>query len=53
MLRKIFGSEGASVIRGGFAITNDYFGQQLAVQFDLNNPAGFASAFNIWPTPSM
>ena len=47
MLRKIFGSEGASVIRGGFAITNDYFGQQLAVQFDLNNPAGFASAFNI------
>ncbi len=47
LLHKIFGNEGASVLRGGFAITNDYFGQQLAVQFDLNNPAGFASAFNI------
>lgn len=47
ILHKIFGSEGTSAIRGGFAITNDYFGQQLAVQFDLNNPAGFASAFNI------
>ena len=46
-LRKLFGRDGDSVIRGGFAITNDYFGQQLAVQFDLNNPAGFASAFNI------
>jgi Carboxypeptidase regulatory-like domain len=47
LLHKIFGNEGSSVLRGGFAVTNDYFGQQLAVQFDLNNPAGFASAFNI------
>jgi len=46
-LHKIFGSENTSVIRGGFAITNDYFGQQLAVQFDLNNPSGFASSQTI------
>jgi len=47
LLRKIFGSnEGSatsSVIRGGFAITNDYFGEQLAVTFDANNTLGFSS----------
>jgi hypothetical protein len=43
LLHRIFGSNGASVIRGGFSITNDYFGQQLAVQFDLNSTLGFAS----------
>ena len=32
-LAKIFGKEKQSVIRGGFRITNDYFGQQLAVSF--------------------
>ncbi len=42
-LRKIFGSEDESVIRGGFAITHDAFGQQLAVQFDANNTLGFSS----------
>jgi hypothetical protein len=46
-LGKMFGSNGASVIRGGFAITNDYFGQQLAVQFDLNSTLGFASTTTI------
>ena len=42
-LRKLFGEQGTSVFRGGFAITNDYYGQQLAVQFDLNNALGFSS----------
>jgi hypothetical protein len=42
-LGKLFGSGGTSVLRGGFAITNDYFGQQLAVQFDSLNALGFSS----------
>jgi hypothetical protein len=46
-LGKLFGSNGDSVVRGGFAITNDYFGQQLAVQFDLNNTLGFSSTQTI------
>lgn len=43
-LGKIFGREGKSVLRGGFAITNDYFGQQLAVTFNSQNTLGFASS---------
>lgn len=42
-LHKVFGDTGKSVIRGGFAMFNDYYGQQLAVNFDLNNTAGFSS----------
>ena len=42
-LGKLFGTEKQSVIRGGFVITNDYFGQALAVNFDGNNTLGFAS----------
>ncbi|HEX3102638.1 MAG TPA: TonB-dependent receptor, partial [Pyrinomonadaceae bacterium] len=43
-LAKVFGSrEQESTIRGGFAITNDYFGQALAVNFDTNNTLGFSS----------
>lgn len=42
-LRKMFGSDGDAVIRGGFAMTNDHIGQQLAVQFDLNSTLGFTS----------
>ncbi|MEJ7615728.1 MAG: hypothetical protein WKF30_01845 [Pyrinomonadaceae bacterium] len=42
-LGKLFGTNGDSVIRGGFAMTNDYFGQQLAVQFDLNSTLGYSS----------
>lgn len=42
-LKKIFGDAGKSVFRGGFAMVNDFFGQQLAVQFDLNNTLGFSS----------
>lgn len=43
-LAKLFGSEEQSVLRGGFAITNDYFGQSLAVNFDGNNTLGFSSS---------
>jgi len=37
-------NESKLVIRGGFGITNDYFGQQLAVSFDVNNTLGFSSS---------
>ena len=40
----LFGTRNQSVIRGGFAMTNDYIGQQLAVRFDLNNSLGFVSS---------
>jgi hypothetical protein len=40
----IFGGEDDSVIRGGFAVTNDYIGQQLAVRFDTVNSLGFSSS---------
>ncbi len=46
---KLVGHNNDSVIRGGFAVTNDYFGQQLAVRFDFNNLLGFASAQIIPP----
>lgn len=46
---RLFGRNNQSVIRGGFAVTNDYFGQQLAVRFDFNNLLGFASAQEIPP----
>lgn len=42
-LGKVFGRNEESVFRGGFAITNDYYGEQLAVSFDLNNTIGFVS----------
>jgi Carboxypeptidase regulatory-like domain len=44
---KAFGRGGKSVIRGGFRMTYDRIGSQLAVNFDLNNLAGFTSARNI------
>lgn len=57
-LRKVFGSEGDFVVRGGFAMVNDYFGEELAVRFDLNNTLGFSSSqeiaaetFNITDNP--
>jgi hypothetical protein len=46
-LGKIFGRNNQSVFRGGFSITNDYYGQQLAVTFDLNNTLGFSSSQDI------
>jgi hypothetical protein len=47
VFHSIFGDAGKSVIRTGFALTNDYFGQALAVDFDLNNTLGFSSSSNI------
>lgn len=49
LLGGLFGEESQSVIRGGFGITNDYVGQALAVNFDLNNTLGFSSASSIAP----
>ncbi len=46
-LKVLFGKENDSVIRGGFAITNDYFGQQLAVSFDGLSTIGFTSSSTI------
>lgn len=46
-LRALFGSEGTSTFRGGFSITNDYFGQQLAVSFDALSTIGFTSSSTI------
>lgn len=45
LLHSIFGDGGKSVLRGGFAITNDYYGQALAVDWDLNNTLGFTSNY--------
>jgi hypothetical protein len=45
LLHSLFGDSGKSVIRGGFAMTNDYYGQALAVDWDLNNALGFTSNF--------
>jgi hypothetical protein len=45
LLHSIFGDGGKSVLRGGFAITNDYYGQALAVDWDLNNTLGFSSNY--------
>jgi hypothetical protein len=43
LLASVFGRRGQSVIRGGFSIAGDYFGEQLATSFDLNNTLGFSS----------
>jgi hypothetical protein len=45
LLNKIFGEGNRSVLRGGFSLTNDYYGQALAVDWDLNNTLGFTSNF--------
>ncbi|HKV34373.1 MAG TPA: carboxypeptidase-like regulatory domain-containing protein [Pyrinomonadaceae bacterium] len=44
---RVFGRSGKSVVRGGFRVTYDRIGSALAVNFDLNNLAGFTSARNI------
>ena len=55
----LFGKNGEGVLRGGFAITNDYYGQQLAVSFDAANTLGFlsnytspANRFNLTTNPA-
>ncbi len=45
----LFGKENESVFRGGFSITNDYFGQQLAVQFNGLSTLGFLTSDTIAP----
>jgi hypothetical protein len=45
----LFGKNNESVLRGGFAVTNDYFGQQLAVTFDSLSQLGFATSSSIAP----
>jgi hypothetical protein len=47
ILKAFFGGEGKSTIRGGFAMTNDHFGGQLAVSFDALSTIGFTSASTI------
>lgn len=44
---KLIGRNGSSVLRAGFRMTYDRIGSQLAVNFDLNNQLGFASALSI------
>jgi hypothetical protein len=46
-LKAIFGEEGDSTLRGGFRISNDYFGGQLAVSFDSLSSIGFTSSTTI------
>ena len=48
-LGKLIGRNGKSVIRGGFRMTYDRIGSQLAVSFDLNNTLGFSSALEVSP----
>ncbi len=46
-LGTLFGKQRESVIRGGFSVTNDHFGGQLAVSFDGLSTIGFTSATTI------
>jgi hypothetical protein len=45
-LHRMLGENGRSVFRGGFAMTNDFLGQQLATRFDQLNSLGFLSTIN-------
>jgi hypothetical protein len=47
LLHSLFGGGGKSVIRTGFALTNDYYGEALATAFDLANTLGFTSTTTI------
>lgn len=46
-LRGMFGGAGKTVIRGGFSVFSDYYGEALATAFDLNNTLGFSSSDQI------
>jgi hypothetical protein len=46
-LASLFGKNEESVIRGGWALTYDYFGQALALGFDANNQLGFSATSQI------
>lgn len=45
LLHALFGDPGKSVVRSGFALTNDNYGEALAVDWDLNNTLGFTSNY--------
>jgi hypothetical protein len=45
LLHSLFGDAGKSVVRSGFAVVSDNYGQALAVDWDLNNTLGFTSNF--------
>jgi carboxypeptidase family protein len=38
---------GKTSLRGGFSMTNDYFGEALAVDFDVNNSLGYTQQFQV------
>src|SRR5437667_2317739 len=44
VLKRIFGGAGKTVLRGGFSVFSDYYGEALATFFDLNNTLGFSSS---------
>lgn len=44
---RLFGRNGKGVLRGGFRVTYDRIGSQLAVNFDGANRLGFASAISL------
>jgi Carboxypeptidase regulatory-like domain/TonB dependent receptor len=44
LLRTLFGGPGKTVLRGGFSLFSDYYGEALATSFDLNNTLGFSSS---------
>ncbi|HEX6622685.1 MAG TPA: hypothetical protein VF064_03180, partial [Pyrinomonadaceae bacterium] len=44
---RLLGRNGRSVIRGGYRLTYDRIGSQLAVTFDLNNSLGFVSTSGV------
>jgi hypothetical protein len=46
-LGRLIGRNGKSVIRGGFRMTYDRIGSQLAVNFDAANQLGFLSSLSI------
>jgi len=48
ILGKLLGKD-QSVIRGGFGINGDYFGQALATFFDVRNTLGYGSSFTVGP----
>lgn len=46
-LSRIFGKAGESVLRGGFSLNGDYYGQALSSFFDTNNTLGYGSSTTI------
>lgn len=44
---RLLGRNGTSVLRGGYRMTYDRIGSQLAVTFDLNNSLGFVSTTGV------